>query len=320
MKDGKWQLLAKLIAHETNSEEEDMARRLLDSDKEFQRAFYVIEELWDKMDSKPQTFDKERIIALMEKNIRRSDKVIGQLQLRKFLRYAAIFIGVTVGLYFLISDLNQSTTINADNSIIENYKLPDGSTITLNKGASINYPSSRILGFTREVTITKGEAFFEIAKLSGKGFIVRTPDYDVNVLGTKFDINISKENTSIVLTQGSVKLNHLQFFDAEMEMIPGNRISCNHNGNQMPLKQTVNTSIYTLWTKKRLEFKNFTMKDMEEVFNIYFNKTLIFNDRHIERIKLGGSAPLDDLNLIIKGLSTVLKREIINKNDSIIIN
>ncbi len=320
MKEENWQLLAKLMAKETNADEDNKARRLLDSDKKFQRAFFAIEEIWSEIKTEQNSFDKERIIELIEKQISRNKRINSYFSISRILKYAAIFIGIIVGVYVITSNLNKTSVVTANNNIIENYSLPDGSTITLNQGATIQYSTSFITGFNREVTITKGEAFFEISKISGKGFTVHTPDYDVNVLGTKFNINIDRINTSIVLTEGSVILDNLTNSNIEMEMIPGELVSCTHDGKSLPLKETVNTTVYTLWTEHKLQFKNFTMKDMEEVFRKYFNKTLIINDKYIEKVKLGGSAPIDDLNLILEGLSSVLNRKIVLINDSIIIN
>jgi hypothetical protein len=52
----------------------------------------------------------------------------------------------------------------------------------------------------------------------------------------------------------------------------------------------------------------------------YYGKNLVINNNEIKINKIGGSAPADDINLIIKGLSVVLKQDLIVRNDSIIIN
>ena len=95
--------------------------------------------------------------------------------------------------------------------------LPDGTRVWLNASSSIHFPTV-FMGKERNVTVT-GEAYFEVAPLSGKKghgkipFIVNinTPSGDggkVEVLGTHFNIMAYNDENSIntTLLEGSVKV------------------------------------------------------------------------------------------------------------------
>jgi len=56
----------------------------------------------------------------------------------------------------------------------------------VNPESNISYPSNFIDG-NREVKLT-GEAYFEVAKLESKPFTVETNDYNIRVLGIKFNV------------------------------------------------------------------------------------------------------------------------------------
>jgi len=196
--------------------------------------------------------------------------------------------------------------------------LPDGSSIIMKNDAEITYSNSILFAFNREVNL-KGEAFFKITKSKGKNFIVHTNDYDIEVWGTQFDVTTDAKESRVVLTEGKISLNHFQNATYENTFLEPGQMACyNHLSNDFDVTK-VNTRIYTSWTKHHIEFDNFTISELGEIFKLHYNKTLIIEaDAPLDN-RIGGSAPTDDLNLIIKGLSIVLDREIIQQNDTIII-
>lgn len=66
------------------------------------------------------------------------------------------------------------------------FRLPDGSTGSLNNGSRLKYPV-RFSGRTREVELT-GEAYFDVAKDVKRPFMIRTVGLDVKVLGTRLNV------------------------------------------------------------------------------------------------------------------------------------
>lgn len=83
--------------------------------------------------------------------------------------------------------------------------LSDGSTVILNSASKLEFPM-KFHGNSREVSIT-GEAFFKIAR-NTQPFIVHTPNSDVQVLGTEFNVNTYDSGTvKVALVAGSVKMN-----------------------------------------------------------------------------------------------------------------
>lgn len=64
-------------------------------------------------------------------------------------------------------------------------RLTDGSTIWLNSGTTLEFAFG--FGATREVRVS-GEAYFQVVH-NGKPFIVHTPETDIEVLGTEFNVN-----------------------------------------------------------------------------------------------------------------------------------
>jgi ferric-dicitrate binding protein FerR (iron transport regulator) len=89
--------------------------------------------------------------------------------------------------------------------------LPDGTSVWLNAASSLSYPTD-FNGNERRVRVS-GEAYFEVASNASQPFIVTVNDATtIQVLGTKFNINAYKDESSIntTLLQGAIRVNYRQ--------------------------------------------------------------------------------------------------------------
>ncbi len=315
MKDSNWELIAKHLAEETNLEEEKVFSNLLATNLVFKQEYKAAKDTWNRIDMPTQDFNKTRIEHLRDQKIKAS----GQRKiLSASLKYAAIFIGFVMGALFIYHDLNSTITVVAENGTKMEITLPDGSLVMMKKNAQITYANSILKSFDRKVTL-QGQAYFEIKKAHGKNFVVKTNEYDIEVLGTKFNVNTNLESTYVVLSEGSIALNHFNNPAFEnTKIVPGQMALINRKDQNLIINK-VNPRIYTSWTTDQLDFDDFSISELGELFRIHYNKTLTVESSLELDKKVGGSAPTDDLKLIIRGLSLVLKREIIERNDTIII-
>jgi transmembrane sensor len=167
-------------------------------------------------------------------------------------------------------------------------ELSDGTIVHLNSGTTLRYPVTFIKNQNRKVFLT-GEAFFEVAKDKAHPFTVGTQELNVEVLGTKFNVNSYNEEvtTDIVLVEGKVALYKGEKVNRSLvQLTPGLKGS-NTKGQQGITTEKVNTDVYTAWMSGSLVFKNMSfdaiIKKLERHFNVVFinkNKTLgkeIFN-------------------------------------------
>ncbi len=87
-------------------------------------------------------------------------------------------------------------------SSVQKITLADNSIIILSKNSTLK--TSKLYGlFNRKVKLN-GTAFFEISHNNLKPFIVRTNNFSVKVLGTKFLVSTNKQQISV--TQGLVQV------------------------------------------------------------------------------------------------------------------
>ncbi len=98
-----------------------------------------------------------------------------------------------------------NTLSNPRGSKVIDMTLVDGSHVWLNAGSSVTYPVA-FVGKERKVSVT-GEAYFEVAHDATKPFYVTKEDMQVQVLGTKFNVNAydDERDIKVTLLEGSVK-------------------------------------------------------------------------------------------------------------------
>ena len=93
---------------------------------------------------------------------------------------------------------------------VGDFKLADGSTITLNAGTQMRLVA---LAPTTLELVKDGDVFCSITHptgATGVRFIVRTPDADVNVTGTEFGVKRAAGKTEVAVVQGRVECANAQ--------------------------------------------------------------------------------------------------------------
>ncbi|MBL1407532.1 FecR family protein [Sphingobacterium faecale] len=87
--------------------------------------------------------------------------------------------------------------------------LSDGTKVKLNAGTSLRYPN-RFMGDQRVVELT-GEAYFDVKSNPSKPFIVKSSEQEIQVVGTRFNIQAyagqAKARTTLV--EGKINLKNL---------------------------------------------------------------------------------------------------------------
>jgi len=137
--------------------------------------------------------------------------------------------------------------------------LPDGSKVWLNSVSSLRFPAI-FDGKQRNVELT-GEAFFEVAKITGTPFIVKTNDMNVFVTGTQFNVMAyADENYSAAtLVEGSVQVSNIS---SNITLKPGEQVISNQ-GSKLS-KSTADVEQNIAWKNGLFQFND---TDMRTVMN-----------------------------------------------------
>ena len=178
------------------------------------------------------------------------------VQYRQVMRIAAIILIIVIPSVFIFRYFTRPKQKQLDASLsIKEGKLPDGTSVTLNKGALLEYPSS-FNKHKRNVKLN-GEAWFEVRHDNEKPFIITSRNVRVEVLGTSFYVNTNAaDNTmEVILNSGSVAI----YFDDHKEnrlfLSPGEKAEI--IPGQEKMEKDINTDPnYRSWMTQRFIYAN----------------------------------------------------------------
>ena len=201
----------------------------------------------------------------------------------RFAKYAAIFLLPVLSIlttYLLIErkdyrSENTYFTVHVAPGKSSDVTLPDGSKVDLNSESSICYNNDNKL-HQRRVSL-KGEAHFKVTKNPKKPFIVSTTFFDVEVLGTTFNVKTydSDDINTVALMEGRVKLTTLnQGKNTTIYLLPNQKAIYNKKTGELTVVPMDNYT-ETAWMKGILAFQAETFHniklDLERKYNVHIS-------------------------------------------------
>jgi transmembrane sensor len=235
-------------------------------------------------------------------------------------QYAGIAASLTLllcfGLY-LSKDFFFYDTYTTTYGMTRNILLEDGSEITLNANSTLKVPKNLATTDMREVWL-KGEAFFSVAKRPNHvRFAVHTDNLNVEVLGTKFDVNNRRGKTEIVLSEGSVKLTSNKKGVEPVYLKPGDFVSLAKNDTTYK-RQIVKPEKYSVWQSNKLVFEDTPLRVVADKIEDYYGVKVEIERKEIADRQLTGTLPNNDLGIVLKSLSTAHNLHIDREDNKII--
>lgn len=186
---------------------------------------------------------------------------------------AGILLVAVVG--FVIWSQNSTAevewkTASAEEGLLK-LTLADQSVITLNQGASLQYPTE-FDGETRTVKL-EGEGFFEVAKDPAHPFVVETQALDVRVLGTEFNVLADgKADPEVQVVSGKVEVK-APAVDKAVLLGPGEIASWDPNTEEL-LKSTLSSPNALAWRTQKFVFNDQPLPQAIEALERTFRCTI----------------------------------------------
>ncbi len=232
---------------------------------------------------------------------------------------AAVLAGFMVVSVLCLLLLNRSPEIvyATDYGEIKNIVLPDSSVVTLNARSSLSYKNNWEQHNCREVFL-EGEAFFSVIhRKNDQKFIVHTRQLDIEVLGTKFNVNHRREKTEVVLNSGKVMLRSEQQKQANhVIMQPGEMVTVE---GQNFIKKHVDAALYTTWKENKLIFDGTSLADIAQILADNYGLEVIIKDTGLAAKKFKGEVPADQVESLLGQIAKVFNAEIQRNGKQVII-
>lgn len=319
-------LCAKAIADKlTHTEQEEFDSWLAESDKN-RADFESLAEAWDHfptttgMGSEYKSQDWQRLRKRLgfEEKAGWASKFFGR-SLKPALATAAvllILLSITKWAgFYPFQKTPDIYSIVAQQEILKDIKLPDGSTVVLNRGSRLDL-TDNLDGNKRQLEL-QGEAFFDVAHDQARPFIVSTSNGEVQVLGTRFNVWARNNETRIILEQGRVKLTSTESGMSQV-LNPGelSQIIADTSPTE-PVKINIDQRLG--WMDGRLIFIKSTLNEVAEELERYYDVSISVTDISLLRQTLTATFDNQSLETVLESICITLNAEYERNAKSIII-
>lgn len=191
--------------------------------------------------------------------------------------------------------------------------LPDSSLVTLRANSRLTFRRS-LNGQLREAWL-HGEAYFRVNQdKKAAGFVVHTPDADVTVLGTAFDLKQRHHRTTVFLQSGKVRVDFHDPRQTSRILSPGDLMEYDAQDKQVSASRT--DSSYSSWVQGKLTLVDAPLSEIIDILENNYGEKVVVNDEKIKQRKIEGIIYLESKADILFIISNVLDIEISRRNDT----
>ncbi|WP_430809947.1 MULTISPECIES: FecR family protein [unclassified Carboxylicivirga] len=178
-----------------------------------------------------------------------------------------------------------------------NVDLPDGSRVWLNSGSTITYPVK--FGKSRSLSLS-GEAFFDVKK-SNSPFIVSTPDGDVVVKGTSFNVKAYPEDGiyETTLIEGAVDFKPKDETGV-LSLKPGDQLRKTQEGFSI---REVDVKLSTCWMEGKLIFNREPFPTLITKLERWYNVKIEYADSELDKLWYSGVIEMESISEVMNMIS-----------------
>lgn len=323
----------RILSNDYSPEDEREFNRWLNADEERRRRIKEVYDLWEDSNFQKIVKNLENkkiipkyevgadILSLLSAKLNRMSFLVQWINQDKFgfkTRAAmAIFIVSSIALFFEYFTYNHTIftkTYSTDIGAYQRIVLIDGSTININTNTHLSVIYTDTL---REIVLNRGEAYFDVKK-DGRPFIVNSDTGSVRVLGTAFEVQITKGEMVVSVERGRVAVKPPVKSEWSVELNPGEQVHINyHNVGSVRLRSP-NRSVAD-WRDGWLEFTNTPLPTVIDELNKYYQGHIIYYD-DMSAISVTGRYNVKRVKEAVKLIAQTKKVKYAIQNNNIVLS
>ncbi len=299
-------------------------RRWLADDPEHAAAFELLTDTWEKS-ARLRRRPLEQVASWERSGFRISFP-------RAALAAAAtVVLAVLATIFYLHTD-----AVTTGVGELRTLTLGDGSRVHLNTDTRIRVYYDKQ---TRHVSLERGEALFEVAKLPDWPFIVAAGGREIKALGTEFVVRRDGKRLSVMLMEGKVTVelrggatqssslgathategqSNRSPPEAEtFTLIPGDRVT--FVGSATPTLDRPAPERITAWLRGEVALDNTSLADAVAEMNRYSHQRIVADDPALAVIRVSGIFQAGDLANFAQAVARMYHIKVLNQQDEIVL-
>ena len=194
--------------------------------------------------------------------------------------------------------------------------LEDGTEVTVNRNSTLRYPRS--FDQQERRVYLSGEAWFDVARDTSVPFIIDAGAALVEVLGTSFNVNAYRENSTVEITveSGLVAMSAKKDLNEMIVMQAGAGGSYDKSQNQLKLIPTPDPNNIS-WKTRELFFDGSTLQEVCTLVNKVYGVHLVIMKEELSSCPITVTFRDQSLESVLKVLESTLDLQISREGDVI---
>lgn len=196
--------------------------------------------------------------------------------------------------------------------------LEDGSVMQLNTDTRV---VALLEDNQRQITIERGEAFFDVKRDESRPFVVQAGKSQVKVLGTEFNVRLGASSNVISVLSGLVSVAH------RSDEMHAREVALLHAGEQAEHIASRNEAVVEAfdenailaWRTGKASYMAKPLHDVVQDLNRYFDAPLEIVDADLADLPVTGTFNLTDQNVVIDALESAFSIMAVKRVDGVIL-
>jgi transmembrane sensor len=236
--------------------------------------------------------------------------VIGE---RRSIRWGRIFVAaaslmaVAFGIWYIGARTGRPeiAEIRTGYGEVKNILLPDSSLVTLNANSLLRMPKQWSDKDSRQVWLD-GEAYFRVQKKPStvQKFVVHTSRVDVEVLGTKFNVNTRRQHSIVSLEEGKVQLlmhgNVASVIGKKPMILRPGQVVVVDDTRKATVKEDKDVVVRSGWTRNEFHFDQTTLADVARLIEDTYGYNMVVEDSSMLEKAISGDLRVSNLQDMVK--------------------
>ena len=178
--------------------------------------------------------------------------------------------------------------------------LADGTTIDINTDSTLRLA---LYGFTRKVTLERGEALFKIGDERLRSFEVHAGNGILRDIGTEFNVIKEESNVTVAVFEGAVEVGIPHQNDAIRLLHGGEQLT--YSTHDLSGISSADRETAVAWRKNRLIFRETPLEEVIRQINRYHSHPVRLGDPQLSTLKVSGEFNSTDRAGLIQALATL---------------
>lgn len=310
-------LIVKYLQGTLSVEEHALFSEILSQSEQKRKQFEHFQKIWDEAVALHYSdeIDLEQALKVTKKQIPQFKKRV--IKLQWLVQAAAVLLlslvfGATIT-YF--TNQKPASPISAAQPVYEEIKaaygtqtkisLADGTSVWLNSGSQLKFPSSFENQPTRHVELI-GEGYFEVSKNPQQPFVVHANDLSVKVLGTSFNVNAyQQDHVQVALVEGKVSLSKTSNGKSKelLQLKPSEVADYDKQDSEILLSTADRIQNYMAWTEGKIVLSDVSTEELINRLESWYNVKIEVAEPSLWNNHFTGTFDDESLDQVLKYLS-----------------